>query len=824
MPDPSPPPPAGLAVVLPVPAAVAARVALPGGLPASELHVTLAYLPAFPAGDAAAYARLRAAVAVWALLGCAPLPATLGGVGRFVGTPEDGDAFHLTADVPGLPAIRETLVKVLAAQGFEVSTAHGFSPHVTLAYLAPDAPSPFDRVDPVPLVFDRVSLWQGAQHDDVLFRPPPVATLHTTGDAALEAAVPARYADVDFTPPQGVRDACRRGVELHEAGQTGDGLEPATVAWARRLAAGEAVSPAKARQMRAFFDRNPRFADEPKDSAAWASWQLWGGHAGNAWSRKLVDQMNTRDLTLTAAAYGAAVELSVPPTDGTGGPWCVLAYEVELKGYRYADGTHAKITASDIDQMIANFGRYPKVPLVFEHADTREGMPPEWATPKGFVVALRKGTMARTVGGKIVTVATLEGRLDVSEDMRLAIVGDREKGIVAQWPFCSITTAKGTNEETGEAVGTVLWSVSLTAHPRLADLPRLAASKEPTMNGTKTPATPTAPKRTELSCWYGEIKVREDVLAMLRHCLNLPVSTTETEVLAALDAAVALAATDGSVGDAIEDVREAMRLPVVNADGAAPDLAAEVRKALSALPGASTSNTEMSRGAPAATPALKEGTTMKTFLELAAELKVPAATEDAARDGLLALARDGQSARQALKLADGAPLAPALGEVASDRAELAQVKAAHATATAELAQIKADAEKARKESAEKALREHVDAVALAKGWDDDTRALVFAGALVDPEAFAKKHPKPSVQELGQRAQDGQRFARLPGANGAPPPAPDASATATVQQEIEALQAFAADHGESLSTLEAFALVNQGETVQSYAARLGVRAA
>lgn len=819
MPDPSPPPPAGLAVVLPVPAAVAARVVLPGGLPASELHVTLAYLPAFPAGDASAYTRLRTAVAVWALLGCAPLPATLGGVGRFAGSADEGDAFHLTADVPGLPAIRETLVKLLAAQGFEVSTAHGFSPHVTLAYLAPEAPSPLDRVDPVSVVFDRVSLWQGAQHDDVLFRPPPVATLHTTPDAALEAAVPARYADVDFTPPQGVRDACRRGVALHEAGQTGDGLEPATVAWARRLAAGEAVSPAKARQMRAFFDRNPRFADEPKDSAAWASWQLWGGHAGDAWSRKLTDQMNARDLTLSALVYGAAVELSVPPTDGAGGPWCVLAYEVELKGYRFADGTHAKITSADIDQMVANFARYPKVPLVFEHADTREGMPPEWATPKGYVVALRKGTMARTVGGKITTCATLEGRLDVSEDMRLAIVGDREKGVIAQWPFCSITTAKGTNEETGEAVGTVLWSVSLTAHPRLADLPRLAASKDPpTMNGTKTPATPTAPKR-ELSCWYGEIKTREDVLAMLRHCLNLPVSTTETEVLAALDAAVALAATDGSVGDAIEDVREAMRLPVVNADGAAPDLAAEVRKALTALP-AGAGNAEMSRGAPAANPAPKEGKTMKTMLELAAELKVPAATEDAARDGVLALARDGQSARQALKLAEGAPLAPALAEVATDRAELAQVKAAHAATTAELAQIKADAEKARKESAEKALREHVDAVALAKGWDDDTRALVFAGALADPDGFTKKHPKPSAQELAQRAQDGQRFARLPGSNGGPPKT-DPTAAPSLDADIAQIKAIALEAGEQIDDLSAAAIAFR-VTPAEYAKSLGLQ--
>jgi hypothetical protein len=41
-----------------------------------------------------------------------------------------------------------------------------------------------------------------------------------------------RY-DLDFTPPQGVRDACLRGVALHEGGVTGDGIEPETVEWAR---------------------------------------------------------------------------------------------------------------------------------------------------------------------------------------------------------------------------------------------------------------------------------------------------------------------------------------------------------------------------------------------------------------------------------------------------------------------------------------------------------------------------------------------------------------------------------------------------------------
>lgn len=115
----------------------------------------------------------------------------------------------------------------------------------------------------------------------------------------------ARYDHIDFSPPQGVREACMRGVALYEEGKAGDGIEPDTVEWARRLARGERISVAKARKMARFFARNQRFQSEPKDSAAWASWQLWGGHAGDAWSEKLVAQMDAADEKATQASDAA---------------------------------------------------------------------------------------------------------------------------------------------------------------------------------------------------------------------------------------------------------------------------------------------------------------------------------------------------------------------------------------------------------------------------------------------------------------------------------------------------------------------------------------
>ena len=215
------------------------------------------------------------------------------------------------------------------------------------------------------------------------------------------------------------------------------------------------------------------------------------------------------------------------------------------------------------------------------------------------------------------------------------------------------------------------------------------------------------------------------------------------------------------------------------------------------------------------------------FTELAAALKVPQAesmSEEGAEKAVRTLAQDGLTVRTTLGLTADAPVAPRLAELVTASAELPKAQAELATVRADL-KAREDAErKAAADRAEQELARRVDDVCLAKGYGDDVKPALLAFGRADRVAFDAKYPAPSAQELAQRAQDGQRFARLPGSNGAPPPAPDASVATTVQKEVEALQAFATEHGETLTTLEAFALVNAGETLQSYAARLGVRAA
>lgn len=109
-----------------------------------------------------------------------------------------------------------------------------------------------------------------------------------------------KYAHINFTPPKGAREEARRGLEWrreHKRGGTAVG-----VARARDLANGATLSPSTVRRMKAFFDRHQNGAgkgSKPGEQgfpSPWRiAWALWGGDAGYAWARKVVEQMNAAD-------------------------------------------------------------------------------------------------------------------------------------------------------------------------------------------------------------------------------------------------------------------------------------------------------------------------------------------------------------------------------------------------------------------------------------------------------------------------------------------------------------------------------------------------
>lgn len=108
-----------------------------GAVPASEYHMTLVYLGEKTAVDRALLLRV---VEVFAR-DYAPINGRLNGTGRF--DPEnDTTPFYANMDAQRLPAFRQALIERLAAVGIASASEHGYTPHITLAYLPANAPMP----------------------------------------------------------------------------------------------------------------------------------------------------------------------------------------------------------------------------------------------------------------------------------------------------------------------------------------------------------------------------------------------------------------------------------------------------------------------------------------------------------------------------------------------------------------------------------------------------------------------------------------------------------------------------------------------------------
>lgn len=514
----------------------------------------------------------------------------------------------------------------------------------------------------------------------------------------------ALFDSIDFSPPAGVRDAMRRGLALHEQGLSGDGIQPDTVAWARRIAAGESASPDKARKMARFFGRNRRFARAPKDSPAWVSWLLWGGAAGDAWSRKLVRQMNSRQR-MNRHIAGATVALAASQGES---PWNVLAYEVALKGRG-----GVVLARADFAQCIANFERWGReVPVVLYHADTKDGAHPASRAAHAWITAMRIGTMQRNR----VAVATLEGRFRwVNEATRAQVQSGELAG-------GSVTMVQnGTDEETGDSVGSYLWSFSLTNNPALVDIPRIAAEMGGEDDGY-------------------EVSSPEDVLPMLRWALALPALATEDDVrrnLARLDA-LARAGDAEAQGVDLDDIvgciRDSLRLPALTT---APEVVAAALAALDKMnasaPAEGTGSTDspsMNGGPRVAT----EKSHMAQMMTLAARLGIAAASEEDASAAIAARAQETADVRRALNLTSDATGA----HVAAKIAELSGLSVKVATLTTEL-----DAAKAREaERVELDVAAHLDAMIAAQPALKPVRASLEFAARADFAGFVKANPLP----------------------------------------------------------------------------------
>jgi 2'-5' RNA ligase len=163
--------PAGVMVALFPHPEVAEELAVRGGSPPDDLHITLVYLgdvaDRTPAGVilGASTDRIVAAATTAAAMQ-PPLSGTIGGIGTF---PANGDGVPVWApvDVPGLSALREALVEALDEQGAPTRSHHGFTPHMTLGFNLDLALIP--PVNDVAVTFDHLVVAVGGARSTVRF-------------------------------------------------------------------------------------------------------------------------------------------------------------------------------------------------------------------------------------------------------------------------------------------------------------------------------------------------------------------------------------------------------------------------------------------------------------------------------------------------------------------------------------------------------------------------------------------------------------------------------------------------------------------------------
>lgn len=150
---------AGVMVALYPPSSVAKKIAVPGGEPVQDLHITLAYCKD-QAADRDDWSKAAEVVQKVAARHQA-LEGHYGGHGRFIG--EDEDVVWLSPDVPGINDLHQDLVKELDAAGFEVSKDHGFTPHTSAKYVSKDDETPELLSEKIPVKFAQIFLVVGGK-------------------------------------------------------------------------------------------------------------------------------------------------------------------------------------------------------------------------------------------------------------------------------------------------------------------------------------------------------------------------------------------------------------------------------------------------------------------------------------------------------------------------------------------------------------------------------------------------------------------------------------------------------------------------------------
>ena len=145
----------GVMIAYMLPSDIAKKLAIEGGEAENELHVTLLYLGKSENIEDGKLDTLKRKLESFCKR-YAPLQGTIGGQGRFPATEssDNKDVLISLVDVPRLEALREEIIKLVKDVGIEPVLNHGYTPHVTIAYVATDYEDKREKLAPIDFAID----------------------------------------------------------------------------------------------------------------------------------------------------------------------------------------------------------------------------------------------------------------------------------------------------------------------------------------------------------------------------------------------------------------------------------------------------------------------------------------------------------------------------------------------------------------------------------------------------------------------------------------------------------------------------------------------
>lgn len=196
-------------------------------LPPGDLHLTLCYLGEVTNIDNPEL--LRGQLRQWARH-WKPIAGKIDGYGRFNARNSEGNVpIWLHFNSPYLPYMRHELYESLR-WNYEFDTpSHGFTPHITLAYVEPDQPLALAAFDNIPLTFDTLTLKLGEDRFDFPLNPAGIAVKATDVTATKAGR---RNASRDLKEIQAIHDkAAFLGAECKGMSEkkAGGAIEPGTL-------------------------------------------------------------------------------------------------------------------------------------------------------------------------------------------------------------------------------------------------------------------------------------------------------------------------------------------------------------------------------------------------------------------------------------------------------------------------------------------------------------------------------------------------------------------------------------------------------------------